>query len=274
MSRVSISRAWDETKAVIGRDGRLLAAVSLALIALPSTISTLIDPESGMGENGGTLASALVVLAMSVVAMVGQLALIRLAIGPSVSVGGAIGHAARRAPVYLGSVILIILGLLLLAVPIIAVLTAMGITVEEGTPPSGAAWAAILLFIVVAVFVGTRMLMTSSVASAENAGPVQILKRSWALTRGNTGRLLGFLLMFMVALVVVLSVIGVMIGLLSAALLGKAQPFSLAALLVGLVQGVATAAATVIFAVMLARIYLQLAGDPAAEVSVPSSGGD
>jgi hypothetical protein len=150
-----------------------------------------------------------------------------------VSVGGAIGHAARRAPVYLGSVILIILGLLLLAVPIIAVLTAMGITVEEGTPPSGAAWAAILLFIVVAVFVGTRMLMTSSVASAENAGPVQILKRSWALTRGNTGRLLGFLLMFMVALVVVLSVIGVMIGLLSAALLGKAQPFSLAALLVG-----------------------------------------
>jgi len=56
--------------------------------------------------------------------------------------------------------------------------------------------------------------------------------------------------------------------------LGEIEPLSAAALLVGLVQGIASAAATAVFAVMLARMYVQLSGsDPApAEVSVPTSG--
>ena len=38
MRRLSISRAWEETKSVIARDGRLLVSVALALVVLPQTI--------------------------------------------------------------------------------------------------------------------------------------------------------------------------------------------------------------------------------------------
>lgn len=274
MSRLSISRAWEETRERLGSDGRLLMTVAIALIALPSAISTLVNPNSGMGEGGG-LGTGLITLAMSLVALIGQLAIIRLAIGPSVSVGGAIGHAAGRALPYIGSIILLVIGLFLLAIPVGVVLAAMGVSIERtGAGLPAGAWIPLLLLFVVMIYVAARMMMTSSVASAEAAGPVRILKRSWELTRGNVGRLLAFLLLFLIALIVVLSAVAVMVGLLARTLFGQLEPFSAAALLVGLVQGLVSAAATTIFAVMLARMYVQLSGGAAIdpEVSVPSSG--
>lgn len=274
MSRLSISTAWEETRSRLASDGRLLTTVALAMVALPSAISTLVSPDSAMAESGGSLGSALLVLVMSLVAMVGQLALIRLAIGPSVAVGEAIGHAARRALPYLGSIILLGIGLLILAVPLIILLSVMGVPLEQGRGAlPAAAWVAILLFVAALFYIAARMLMSSAVASAESAGPVRILKRSWELTRGHSAKLLGFLLLFLIALLVVLGAVSVMVGLLARSLVGEIEPFSAAALLVGLVQGLATAAATAIFAVMLARMYVQLSGGAGgAEVTVPASG--
>lgn len=274
MSRLSISTAWEETKSRLASDGRLLTTVALAMVALPSAISTLVSPNSAMAESGGSVGSGLVVLVMSLIAIVGQLALIRLAIGPSVAVGEAIGHAARRALPYLGSIILLVIGLLILAVPLVILLSVMGVSLEGGRGVlPGPAWAAILLFVAALLYIAVRMLMTSSVASAESAGPIRILKRSWELTRGHAGKLLGFLLLFVIALFIVLGAVGVMVGLLARSSIGEIEPFSAAALLVGLAQGLATAAATAIFAVMLARMYVQLNGGAGgAEVTVPHSG--
>lgn len=274
MSRLSISTAWDETKARLESDGRLLATVALALVALPSAVSTLANPNSGMAASGGSLTSSLVALAMSLVALVGQLAIIRLAIGPSISVGGAIGHAARRAIPYIGSIILLLIALFILAMPIGVVLALMGMTFEPGGPLPASAWIPILLFIALMIYIAVRMLMTSSVASAEAAGPIVILRRSWALTSGHVGKLLGFLLIFLIAVIVALGAVSIIVGLLSRSLFGDLEPFTAGALLVGLVQGILSAAATTIFAVMLARIYVQLAGPAGgAEVTVPHSGG-
>jgi hypothetical protein len=273
MSRLSISRAWDETRAHLASDGKLFTTVALAMIALPSTVSTVVNPNSGMSESTGSLGSGLVVLVMSLIALVGQLALVRLAIGPSVSVGGAISHAAGRALPYIGSVLLLLIGLFLLAVPVGAVLTAMGVSFEDPGPLPAGAWLVALLFIAVLLYVAARMLMTSSVASAESAGPIKILRRSWELTRGHALRLLAFLLLFLVAVLVVVSAVAVMVGLLARTLFGDPEPFSAAALLVGLVQGLLSAAATTIFAVMLARMYVQLSGSAGgAGVTVPHSG--
>ena len=245
--------------------------VALAMIALPSAVSTLMNPTGGMGEGG----AGLVGFAMSLVALIGQLAIIRLAIGPSVSVGGSIRHAAGRALPYIGSIILLVIALFVLAIPFGAVLAAMGASFEGGAAPLPAfAWIPALLFAAVLLYLAARMLMTSCVASAEAAGPIRIIRRSWELTRGNAGRLLAFLLLFLVALIVVLTAVSVMVGLLARTLFGELEPFSASALLMGLVQGVLSAAATTVFAVMLARMYLQLngGGAPEAEVTVPSSG--
>src|SRR5919112_640952 len=44
MRGLSISAAWEETRDILTRDGRLLTTVALALIALPAAINTLINP--------------------------------------------------------------------------------------------------------------------------------------------------------------------------------------------------------------------------------------
>ena len=84
MSKLSLSPAWDETRAILARDGRLFVSVALALFVLPGLILNVTMPETVSGEMpavGPWLAIAGVALLVS---LVGQLAVIRLAIGPHV----------------------------------------------------------------------------------------------------------------------------------------------------------------------------------------------
>ncbi|MGH6659248.1 MAG: hypothetical protein ACREBM_06310, partial [Sphingomicrobium sp.] len=103
---LSISTAWDETKAALASDGRLFVSVALALIGVPSMITALIAPQGMTIENRGPLWVDLLLFVFMLLALVGQLALIRLALKPSITVGGAIAHGARRMPVYLVTAIL------------------------------------------------------------------------------------------------------------------------------------------------------------------------
>ena len=38
MAKLSISQAWDETRLILARDGKLIAAVALALFVLPGIV--------------------------------------------------------------------------------------------------------------------------------------------------------------------------------------------------------------------------------------------
>ena len=74
MRQLSISAAWEETRAILARDGGLLMTVALALIALPSVVSGLINP-GGMSSGGGSMWADLIAFIASVIALAGQLAL-------------------------------------------------------------------------------------------------------------------------------------------------------------------------------------------------------
>ena len=87
MRALSLSQAWDETKAIIMRDGRLFASVALALVALPAAIEGLVSPR-GMDASAPWWVDAVMIVA-SLIALAGQLALIRLALGP-------VDHGWRR----------------------------------------------------------------------------------------------------------------------------------------------------------------------------------
>ncbi|WP_308516342.1 hypothetical protein [Sphingomonas flavescens] len=272
MRRLSISAAWDESKAIFARDGQLLMAVALALVALPSAINGLLNP-------GGVSASEtpwwidLIAVIASLVALGGQLALIRLALGPSITVGGAIAHGMRRLPIYFLAVLMLVIALFLAAVPLAFLLSALGVPINQRPVPMSPALSFVSIAVLIAIIaIGVRLIMSSSVASAEDVGPIQIIKRSWALTSGNFWPLLGFLLMFLVATIILLTAIGSATNVVVRLTLGPAQPLSAAALVVALVSALVSAAVTTVFAVMLARIYLQLAGRSGAEVGVPSSG--
>ena len=49
MTKLSISKAWDETRAVVARDGGLLTTIALALFVLPGVISDVATPAAPSG---------------------------------------------------------------------------------------------------------------------------------------------------------------------------------------------------------------------------------
>jgi hypothetical protein len=129
---------------------------------------------------------------------------------------------------------------------------------------------AVLFLVVVALLVvlAVRLIIAAAVATAEPLGPVGILQRSWQLTSGSWWRLFGFLVLFIIAVLCVMVAVGAIIGILAGIVLGPPEPMSVSALVVALVTQLAIAAVTVVFLVMLTRIYLQLA---AHNVTVPET---
>lgn len=272
MRRLSISAAWDESKAIFAHDGQLLTAVALALVVLPSTVNGLLNP-AGLSARETPWWIDLIAVLASLIALGGQLALIRLALGPSITVGGAIAHGMRRLPIYFLAVLMLVIALFLAAIPLAFLLSALGVPINQRPVPMNPTLGLVSIVVLLAVLaIGVRLIMSSSVASAEEVGPIQILKRSWRLTAGNFWRLLGFLLIFLVGTIIVLTAVGAAANIAVRLTLGSAQPMSAAALVLALVSSLVSAAVTTVFAVMLARIYLQLAGRGGAEVGVPSSG--
>jgi hypothetical protein len=265
MSKLSISKPWDETKDIIARDGKLLVAVALALFVLPGVVLDLSVPPAPSGElppPGPWIAIACVAILIS---LVGQLAVIRLAMGPHLTVREAIGHGARRLLPYVGAVIIWLLPF-----------TLVGYFLYEagaGDPqhPSPAAALGFLITSCVALFLAVRLILSSPVASSEAVGPVAILARSWAATRGNWWRLFGFMLLYGIGTLALIVAVQSVFGIIARLLLGGLGPWTVGGLLVALVGQLISAAASSVFFVMLARIYVQLAGRES-PAGVPSSG--
>ena len=271
MRALSLSRAWDDTKAIITRDGRLFASVALALVALPAAIEGLVSPR-GMDASAPWWVDAVLIVA-SLIALAGQLALIRLALGPSITVGGAIAHGVRRMPIYLLAAILILGALFIAAIPFALVLTLMGVPLPaNGVSASPPAAVAALLYFVLICFVAVRMLMTAPVTSAERAWPLAIVRRSWELTAGNWWRLFAFFVLFLIAAIAFVGGLGAATAVVVRLFVGPITPLSTGALVVALVQALFNTVVTTGLAVMLARIYVQLSERGDVETSVPTTG--
>lgn len=269
---LSISQAWDETKGRIASDGRLLFITALALIAMPAAITQFAIGAPLTQTTPGSLPELIVMFAVWILSLAGQLALIRLAIGPSVSVGEAIAHGFRRLLPYLGALLIIVLAMIVLFVPFILGLAATGVTLTPGVRPPPVAYLILVVFMVVALYFGMRMLLVSPVASTEAAGPVAIVRRSWVLTRGQAGKLIGFILLFVVAAVLLMAAVNVVLSLAFTLSFGPVEPRSVAALVIALVEAIISATVTTIFVVMISRFYRQLSAGHCVEPSVPSSG--
>ena len=266
MQQLSISRAWDETREVLRRDGSLIATLALALMVLPGTISNMVQPRVPAGQMAEPGWWTLVQLLALLIGVVGQLAIVQIALGRRQSVGEAIAHGARRAPAFLGATILWILPLALLVIPF-----AQRIEANRATPDPTSALIMVAVLLVF-LFLAVRLILTTPVAGSEAAGPITILRRSWGLTRGRWWRLFGFLLLFFVAALIVItavtSVVGVIVGLAD----GPPAPWSIGALVLALTSQLLSAALTVLLVLLLTRLYAQLTGPAAAEsASVPDA---
>lgn len=266
MAKLSISKAWDEVRAIIARDGSLLMTIALALFVLPGVIAEMVTPDAPAGEFPPIGYWTAVTIAALLIALVGQLAVIRLGTGSRATVGEAIGDGARRTPAYLAAGLIWLLPFLLIGAAL------LGIVARDPENVSAPATIGLLLLVCVMLYFAIRMLMTSAVASNESANPLAIVRRSWALTRGHALRLLGFFLVFLLGALVVVAAVGAITGILAELALGGTEPMSVGALLVSLVTQIVSAAVSVLLMLMIARIYVQLAGGGPAEATVPHSG--
>lgn len=266
MGKVSISRAWEETKQVVARDGKLIATVAAAFIVLPGTISGLFQPETEPGQLPPLGIGTALTFAAMVTSLIGQIAIIRLAVGPSLSVGDAIRHGAQRFLPLLAAIVLVVAPLVAMAVA-----AAQRVGTDAGSASPVAALLLLILLPLI-IYLVIRMMLAAPVASSERVGPIGIIARSWALTRGNWWRLFAFFLLWIIAALVILAAVGSVFGSLAQLAFGDIEGVTVGALIVGLAMQLVMAGVTVLVTVMLARIYVQLTGGPGgAEVSVPSS---
>lgn len=261
MSSLSIGRAWDEAKTALLANRKLIVPVALGLILLPAVIVAMVEPRVAPGEQPPAGSWMLVALAMVIVMIVGQLAIVLLVNGWRGSVGEAIGKAGRRSPIF-------ILGALSYLVPMILVFSILlGVSgIETGadgqvdwTNLGSAGWLIILFFLLAFVFVSIRLLPLLAVVAGEAIGPFAALKRSFALSAGHFWRLFGFVVMLMIGFLFLALTVGAVVGSLVKLTLGEPEPWTLSLLLIALAGGLVQAGFVMVYAGMLARIYNQLA---------------
>ena len=274
MASLSISRAWDETKAILARDGRLIGAVALALVLLPETVAAVIAPSPELSGEAAPSWIGVVTIIVALAGMVGQIAIIRLAIGSAISVGEAIVHGLKR--LLPGFAALLLFALPLALVLMVVLIAYVGPAAVESLSAGGPMTdpklgTAILIFVLIAFAISVRFQLVMPVTAGEKVGPLAILRRSWELTAGHYLRLLAFLLLAFVTAIVVLLTAQFMAGILAKALFGEVKPLSLSALFVALISAVVQTGFVIMVSTMLARIYVQLSGR-GSQASVPSSG--
>src|SRR5688572_14946969 len=158
MSSLSIGKAWDEAKSALLANRKLIVPVTLGLILLPAVVVSMVQPRVPPGEQPPGGLWMLLALAMVMVMIVGQLAIVLLVNGWHGSVGEAIGKAGRRTPTF-------ILAALAYLVPVILLFSVLLGLAGAGTSAgqvdwanfSSTGWLVLMLFLLVLIFVSVRL---------------------------------------------------------------------------------------------------------------------
>jgi hypothetical protein len=269
VAKLSISSAWNETAAFLARETRLVAPIALLLMAIPAIAALLVLPPDNASQNvAGLILSLVVTIASAIAGLIGVIAITHLALRPGSSVREALGVGVRRFFPLLISSLLIGLVFFILAF-FVTFLFARGAIERGALSPaemmtSLAPVAAVLLVLGVALWV--RFMFMTPVATAEPAGPIVIIRRSFELSRGNYWRLLGMILLLLVVAMVTLIAVSLVLGISLTLLFGPPVPGNATWLIDGIVSALFQTVLTVILAVLVARIYAQLRGTVSPDV--------
>ncbi len=113
-----------------------------------------------------------------------------------------------------------------------------------------------LLLIVPGIYIMVKLLLVPAVVAAENVrGPIAMLQRSWALTKGNSLRLFGLALLITIAAFVAITIISIVFSILFGILL----PDGAATLAVKFVDSLLQTGMTLLFIHIYMAVYRGLA---------------
>jgi len=265
--KLDTNLAWQQATAAIAANRDVLLALAGVFFLLPSLAFALFlpqpepvpgqSPEQMMAGQQAYLLSALpYMIPMGILQALGTLAMLTLFTDRTrPTVGEAIRQGAAGLLSYFGAQILLGLG--------VGVAGGLLLGIAAATGAKALVALSVIAVLVALVFVAIRTSLVSPVIAVEGErSPVAALKRSWALTSGNGGRMLLFFLLVVVAFVVVMLVLMGIVGVVLA-LVGGAGAAKIGGTVVSSALG---AVMTVYFVAILAAVHRQLAGpsDPAA----------
>lgn len=257
---LSLTKAWDEAHRFIMREAALLVPIALTLMVMPSALFELVAPQRATAETApGAWMLALPVFALFT--LLGSLTITRLAFRDGLSVGEALRAGLRRLPVAIGASLILLGAAMLAMLPIAPMLpSAPGVraSVSGGAALFMMVYAAAL--VAGAFFLFVRLLLVNVVIMAEAVGPIDAMKRSFALSRGHFLKLTTLLIMFLVISIIVGSAVSLAGG---AVFVGVGKLLGLEDIghvLLALVSGAVSAAVSVYFVVTLTMIYRQIIG--------------
>ncbi len=258
--RLPVSEIWEDTLAFVKAEWGLLAPLSLALLGLSNAASEIAG--NAMGPDGPANGPGWAVLLFVVsifVSQFGQLAIIALALTPGMSVGEALGVAARRLPKLIAITLLLAVIFIVAAIPLAAILVANGI--DMGTPANRLPFSVALgvfAFMGVLAWLFVRLLPMNALLVDADPPIAATIKQTFAMTRGHATILLGlsalYLLISLITAGAATFVVGSAFGLLGQwAGAGWAGP-----LMGALAGGMVAAALGAVSNVFLTRVYRKL----------------
>lgn len=262
------NRAWKEASASVTANREVLLALAGFFFVLPSIAFSLFfpQPEPVAGATPEqTLAlmrefylrAAPYFIPIALIQMGGTLAMLTLFTDLSrPTVGEAIRQGFLAVIPYFLAQLLLGIGLGLGAVLLFSIAALTGV----------AAIAVIvgIALLIGAVYIGVKTSLVAPVVSVEHErNPLTALRRSWALTKGNSARLALFYLLVIVVFVLVVSIAMGIVGVVLALLIGG----DTARLIAAVVSAVLGGMFTLYFVAILASAHRQLAGPSTAAVS-------
>jgi hypothetical protein len=218
MTKLDMSKAWDSAMGMLSKNRELMLVLGGVFIFLPTMFVSFVTAGSAIDELAGQeqpsqaqLMEALnsffaefwwVLILTSLIQSVGLIAIIRtLGHNARPTVIEAISSAAKLAVTLILAEILT--GMAFMAVPALGYLVGGGI----GGLLTLAALPLVLYLLV------KFWLVEPVIALEEQRNPLEAMRQSWAITRGNSARLLAFLALLMVAGFVIYSVAKMLLGL-------------------------------------------------------------
>jgi hypothetical protein len=260
---VRIGTVWDLTVDVLQGRAGILAGLAALYLFVPDMVSRALTAFGGTGA-GMALLGLVVVAAVVLLLVMGILALTAVASDPAVGRAAAVRIALARLPAALG-VVLTMVGVALVAfVPLALLLWRAGVAVDrvsgrmDMTNADGGSMGIALLLslvlLVVGLWLSARLVPLLAVVVNERRG-VGAFRRSFALTRGAGGRLMGVILLYAVVLLVVMAAVTSVTGIVARLLLGG-EADGAVTFVTGSASAIVTAAATVLQAVFYTQFYV------------------
>ncbi len=190
---LDVGRAWSATVADVQRRLPDFLLPAAAFGFLPALVASRFADAAQVGEPAARLAQ----LAAGAIGIIGQAAIMLMVLIPGTDVGEAIRRGARATP----RIILASLTIALAAVPLALAFK------RFGDQPALGPSLLLLVLAGVTAFLALRLSMLAGAILLDNNGVIDSLRRSFALTAGQAGRLLlllgAILLMFAVTSAVV-----------------------------------------------------------------------